>query len=164
MRGWIMSILVQYKFTIGCELGTYAGGTTFFLLDMLPDLTMHTVDIFERQENHEDYSKDKYDFTDSYPAFMEKAKKYGDRLIVHKGWTHEVAEKIDDGLFDFVFIDADHTYEGCKRDILSWNSKLKPGGFLMGHDCNLASVRKAVEDCCNWGAINNETLCWVGGI
>ncbi len=35
---------------------------------------------------------------------------------------------------DFVYIDADHRYEGCKADIEAWWPKVKPGGILAGHD------------------------------
>lgn len=35
---------------------------------------------------------------------------------------------------DFVFVDADHTYEGVKKDIMSWWPKIKKGGVLAGHD------------------------------
>ena len=35
---------------------------------------------------------------------------------------------------DFVFIDGDHSYEGCALDIKLWWPKLKPGGLLSGHD------------------------------
>ncbi len=33
-----------------------------------------------------------------------------------------------------MFIDADHTYEGCKADILAWAPKVKDGGWISGHD------------------------------
>ncbi|OEU68393.1 MAG: hypothetical protein BBJ57_02185 [Desulfobacterales bacterium PC51MH44] len=155
-----MSVISAQNFKTGCELGTYQGGTTFFLLDNLPDLTLHTVDIFEQQPEHENYKEDRYDFTDRYPMVMEKAKKYGDRLVVHKGWTHEVAEKIEPETFDFVFIDADHNYEGVKRDILAWKSKIKQGGFLMGHDANLPSVAKAVKECCSDYHVDLHAFCW----
>jgi len=162
MRGWLMSVIVANNFKIGCELGTYMGETTFFLLDNAPDLTLHTVDIFEQQYDHENYSNNKYNFTEKYPDFIEKSKKYGDRLTVHRGWTHEVAQTIEDSTFDFVFIDADHSYEGCKRDIISWKSKIKPKGLLMGHDANLPSVEKAVKECCKDWYVNVGTYCWVG--
>jgi predicted O-methyltransferase YrrM len=161
MRGWALSLIKANKLKKGAELGTYMGGTTFFLLDNEPDLVLHTVDIFDIQPDHPDYKKPSYDFTERYPEFLEKAKKYGDRLIVHKGWTHEVAKKIPDASLDFVLIDADHRYEGCKRDILLWRSKIRPGGLLMGHDIQEPGVRKATSECCDKLDITEDVFCWV---
>ena len=38
------------------------------------------------------------------------------------------------GAIDFVFIDADHSYEACKADILAWAPFVKRGGILAFHD------------------------------
>lgn len=35
---------------------------------------------------------------------------------------------------DFVYLDADHSYEAVKEDIKAWWPKIKPGGILAGHD------------------------------
>lgn len=40
-----------------------------------------------------------------------------------------------DGILDLVFIDANHSYDSIKQDILLWLPKVKPGGILCGHDC-----------------------------
>lgn len=49
---------------------------------------------------------------------------------------------------DLVFIDADHTYEGCKKDIDLWWPKLKKGGVMLGHDYgpHFEGVVKAVNE------------------
>jgi predicted O-methyltransferase YrrM len=41
--------------------------------------------------------------------------------------------KTDDEL-DFVFIDADHSYEGARRDHNKWGSKVRTGGYIIHHD------------------------------
>ena len=46
----------------------------------------------------------------------------------------QAAEIIKDETFDLVFIDADHSYGGVKEDIAAWMPKVKPGGWLGGHD------------------------------
>ena len=35
---------------------------------------------------------------------------------------------------DFVYIDADHSYEGARRDIAAWGRKVRRGGMVAGHD------------------------------
>lgn len=35
---------------------------------------------------------------------------------------------------DMVFIDADHSFDGVWWDIAAWRSKVKPGGYIGGHD------------------------------
>lgn len=45
----------------------------------------------------------------------------------------------------FVFIDADHTEEGCGRDIDAWLPKMKQGGIIAGHDYNWPGVKAAVD-------------------
>ena len=44
------------------------------------------------------------------------------------------AAKFQDASCSFVFIDADHSYEGVKRDIAAWLPKVRHGGVIAGHD------------------------------
>lgn len=46
----------------------------------------------------------------------------------------ESADFFKNRKFDFVFIDAEHTYEAVKSDLMAWRSKVKSGGILGGHD------------------------------
>lgn len=38
-------------------------------------------------------------------------------------------------LLDMVFVDGDHSYEGCKGDILEWLPHIKHNGIMALHDC-----------------------------
>jgi predicted O-methyltransferase YrrM len=46
----------------------------------------------------------------------------------------KAAEQFEDGSCDLVFIDGDHSFAGCLRDINAWLPKVKIGGLLAGHD------------------------------
>lgn len=46
--------------------------------------------------------------------------------------------------FDFVFIDADHSYEGASGDIDAYLPLLKAGGLMAGHDFHWPGVERAV--------------------
>jgi hypothetical protein len=49
---------------------------------------------------------------------------------------------------DLVYIDANHTYDYVKQDILSWLPKIKEGGIIAGHDyaTDWDGVVKAVNE------------------
>jgi hypothetical protein len=79
-------------------------------------------------------------------------------VTVLRGWTYDLIPTVEDNSLDYVYIDADHSYEGMKRDLKLIQSKLKPDGLLMGHDyeMNFAKakiawkfgVQQAVDEFC----------------
>jgi lipopolysaccharide biosynthesis glycosyltransferase len=59
--------------------------------------------------------------------------KYEERGLISKNYS-SVIKDYPDNFIDFIYIDGNHSYEGCKYDLeLSWR-KLKVGGILAGHD------------------------------
>lgn len=49
-------------------------------------------------------------------------------------------------IFDFAFIDADHSYQGARGDIDAYLPLIKPGGILAGHDYHWPGVKQAVDE------------------
>lgn len=48
--------------------------------------------------------------------------------------------------FDFIFVDADHTYDGCFRDLNIWWDKLRWWGVLAIHDyCDMHVEKNGVD-------------------
>ena len=49
---------------------------------------------------------------------------------------------------DVIFIDGDHSYEGCKADIDNWYPQMAKNGVMLFHDCDASSpgVVQAVEE------------------
>jgi hypothetical protein len=56
------------------------------------------------------------------------------RVMIRRGDSVAVSKTVDDESLDFVYIDADHTYQGCLLDIIAWESKVRVGGLICGHD------------------------------
>jgi len=52
----------------------------------------------------------------------------------YREYTVDAAKHFPDNYFDLIYIDADHSYEGCKADIEAWYPKVKKGGFIIGDD------------------------------
>lgn len=138
---WLRRLIRKNQWTAGAELGVAEGRTLFHLLRTCPSLTMIGVDSFVSQYTGEPNTRWRL-------IVEEEAKKYGDRLTLIEKPTVEAAALVQDNSLDFVFIDADHSYEGVKADIELWRPKVRPGGYLSGHDILALPVRTAVEELC----------------
>lgn len=60
--------------------------------------------------------------------------------------TREAHKLFEDNSLDFVFIDADHSYDGVMEDIKFWYPKVKQGCTFAGHDYDWTGVKAAVTD------------------
>lgn len=66
----------------------------------------------------------------------------------YQGDSKQVADLWQNGKIDVLFIDGDHTYEGCKADIDSWYPHMAKDGVMLFHDCDATSpgVVQAVHE------------------
>lgn len=83
------------------------------------------------------------------------AGRHGSRAAIAEGASVMVAARFPDQTFDMVFLDADHSESGVRADIEAWLPKVKPGGWIGGHDLDndnprfdFSGVRRAVEAWC----------------
>jgi hypothetical protein len=142
---------------LGAEIGVNIGRMSAKLLER-PDLTLYMVDAYsERLQGHMEPGRSRLFAQTMYDKNYETAKRAtafaGDRARMVRAPSVQVAGAIVGSPFDFVFIDADHTYEGCRADILAWGPKVKSGGLLCGHDYDFGvepaqfpGVRRAVDE------------------
>jgi hypothetical protein len=99
------------------EVGSYMGESKkIYCVDpwLDSDSTTENVSV---SENHFDTKKQKYDF-------VTKIKKT----------SLEASVDFEDSSIDIVYIDAEHTPEALKKDITNWLPKIKPNGYVTGHD------------------------------
>lgn len=142
---WLAQALKRHHFTIGAELGCKIGRTTSYLLKRVPDLQLIAVDTWARMpELSNEY--DSWDHEAMYRRFLGNTRSHKARLRVLRMRTNEACHHVDDGSLDFVFIDADHSYESVKEDINLWEPKVRPGGMVAGHDTHFPGVYKAITE------------------
>ncbi len=86
-------------------------------------------------------------------AFEERMRPYlaGHISMIQKTSVEAAKDWPAGKLVDMVYIDADHSYEGCKADIEAWFSKVRPGGIICGHDyggteVDFPGVKQAVDE------------------
>ena len=59
-----------------------------------------------------------------------------------RAFSVEAAKRFTDESLDFVYLDADHSYEAVRDDIAAWWPKLKPGGLFAGDDYGALPVQQ----------------------
>jgi len=123
---FLRHLIETNNFTTMCEVGVRDGRTTFYLLNKIPTLTIYAVDLDTTLFYNEDINL-----------------KYKDRLIPIQGKSASVAIQVP--MVDLVFIDADHSYNGCLKDIIEYTPNVNKGGILSGHDIDFPGVNKAVN-------------------
>jgi len=146
---WIDALIKQYGWKVGAELGVKEGRCSTFLLMNNPDLFLHAVDLWNVQEgNDQKEGGETYENWDNegfYKAFSKAVdNNFVDRCKIWRGYTDWAVDFIEDDSLDFVFIDADHSFEGVSGDIQNWKSKVKADGAILGHDYSWPSVQKAI--------------------
>ena len=56
------------------------------------------------------------------------------RVGLLRAYSPAAAKEFADGWLDFVYVDANHSYPAVAADLHAWWPKVRPGGFLAGHD------------------------------
>jgi hypothetical protein len=51
-----------------------------------------------------------------------------------RDFSVNASHQFSDNFFDWIYVDADHSYEGCLNDLNAYNSKVKDTGYILGHD------------------------------
>ncbi len=117
---------MEYLFTVArrarlgiIETGRFNGGSCFLMACAAPTVPIYSIDFGPQN----------------------------DGLLVSLFRQHGVGENVDlivgdsqktkypqIGKVDILFIDGDHSYEGCMNDIVNWYDHLVPNGHLVLHD------------------------------
>jgi len=125
---------------VGVEIGSWVGYTAMRMLGQYPDLTLTCVDTFLGSANdmtgelREAAGIVSGDPDIIWTLFGRNTSRFQERCRVLRMSSLDAVEQFEDRSLDFVFIDADHSYEGCKADIEDWLPKMKRDGVICGHD------------------------------
>lgn len=129
----IRQIGAEFPDGYGVEVGTFKGefskeimenwGGTLWMVDVWRGLG----DEYKDASNHNIH-------TNAYAEAMKNIEGYEDRAIMVRGTSEVTSEMFEDESLDFVFIDANHAYDYVVQDIELWYQKVKPNGYLLGHD------------------------------
>jgi len=139
------------------ELGCWKGRSICSIADQIirKNLSVVLVDTFQGTPGEIAHAFAKTEDIKSILIDNLKKFKIYERCQIVPATTDEAA-----GLFteqtDMIFIDADHSYESVRSDIINWDPKLKENGILCGHDYLWPGPNRAVNEILANVHINNN--------
>jgi len=122
--------------TAVAEVGVFRGRFAEHILTSCPSVERYYLldpwrhlDDWDKPANKDDDIFEQY-----YQEVLARTEPYADKRVVLRGTTAEVADEIEDGSLDFVYIDGDHTLRGITVDLLKLYPKVRDGGWIAGDD------------------------------
>jgi len=162
------------------EVGTFLGKSAAYMADRIrasaKEVRFYVVDPWDPTEYENwwiDIRKDPpapWPVEELYGKPLVEAFEHCIRSVGATDWIRpsrassvSVAEIFSDRTLAFVFIDANHLYEGISADIRAWRPKIKPGGILAGHDYRVKAwpdVARAVDEAFG-SAVEHRGTSWL---
>ena len=151
--GWMTEGELTYlahaasKSTSIAEIGSWKGRSTLALACNTPG-NVYAVDTWEGTEQQGDELRQHEE-----GWLLEEFKRNvagANNIYIYQGNSVEIAQQMKERgiVLDMVFIDAYHTYDAAKVDILAWRPLLCEEGILCGHDHsnNWPGIVQAVKE------------------
>ena len=139
--------------SVVAELGVDEGSFSQRILEICEPAKLHLVDAWRTE---------RYNDTKKLSVHKRFEKEISEGVVeIEIGLSTEVGTSFQNGYFDWVYIDTDHSYPTTLAELELYQSKVKPGGILAGHDYIIGNwdglvrygVQEAVYEFCvkhNW--------------
>lgn len=118
----------------GAEIGVYRGAFSAVILSNPAVTHLHLIDCWEYQDRP-DYQADAANVNQGGhdENYRVVCRKFGrdPRVSIHRGYSQDIAARFADNALDWVYIDANHTYDEVLADLTTWSRKAR---ILCGHD------------------------------
>lgn len=140
-RVW-QPFMQKYNCQTICELGILSGENFELMISHTP-IEAVAVDAWANDgiASHNDPGLSQMVLDQLYKDF--KGKMTDKPFVkIYREYTTDATHHFPEEHFDLIYIDADHTYEGCLADLVAWYPKVKKGGFIVGDDYRHAKAPK----------------------
>lgn len=121
----------QYFKGQGVEVGVEQGAFSEEICTASPGVKLFCVDAWKAYKGYRDHTRqaklDRF-----YEITRERLAPYHCYLI--RQFSQDAVLEFEDESLDFIYIDANHSYDQVAADIKAWIRKVKPHGVIAGHD------------------------------
>jgi hypothetical protein len=129
----ISDILIKNKYTKGVEVGTLKGEFAKSLLSRWDNGVLYMVDVWRKMDNYVDSNNNDED-SGIILDCIKNISNFVDRAHMMRMSSDVACKLFSDESLDFVYLDANHSYDGFIKDFNNWYPKVKKGGLIAGHD------------------------------
>ena len=143
-----------------CEIGVFLGEFAQKFVETRPSKLV-LIDLWEGIHGSGDQDGNNftsYNLEDAYKQIVNDTRNMS-FIDIRRGYSVDMIQQFPDNFFDFIYIDGDHSYYGCKSDLLLSYKKVKPNGIIAGHDYEMNmekaktyynfGVKQAVDEFCS---------------
>lgn len=110
------------------EVGVAEGFFSQTIIDILNPKTFYLIDIFQHNSPHKEYT------SNTHYAYIINKFKSNEKIVIKKGYSNEQLNLLEPDSLDYIYIDADHSYNGVKKDIEASYRVIKSGGIIQFND------------------------------
>lgn len=139
--------------TVGAEIGVWMGNTSINFAKKNP-AELHLVDSWSIEAYKESTEHGSYEnylqryanicggsneeqFQAKYDkVYADVVRKFKDmnNVFIHRMTSNEWFDQREDDSLDWIYVDGDHSYEGCLQDLQNSLRVVKSGGLILGDD------------------------------
>lgn len=140
VRKMLPMVFESLKFKTGAEIGVKLGNfSEQICIGMRGDVKLRCIDPY-----HPSPTVGWDEAERRFVVARKKLEKY-DVQFIKKTSLQAAEEDVPMGSLDFVYIDADHSFDAVMQDIIVWSDRVRCGGIVSGHDYDMESVGTAVD-------------------
>jgi hypothetical protein len=131
------------------EIGVLRGDFSAEILAVTNPKQLFLIDTWKQDESWLYCNLSKFPDASQEKNYMYVCERFVNELTsgqmeIRRGWSVSELPKL--GMLDWGYIDANHDYENVSADLNALVARIKPDGFIMGHDWGQFGVKPAVED------------------
>jgi len=124
------------------EIGSFVGESTVLFAQSFKKVI--AVDPFLEGYDPKDPTSYLFEFKNVYETYLGRTSPYSNIQTITMT-SDDAVNILNEDMFDFVYIDGLHTYDGVKTDITNYLPLVKEGGVIGGHDYTDDTVHKHLE-------------------